>query len=93
MKPRRRQKPSRHSLREAQQLIGEVPGLTLIDCSTTGGSHVRIIARAADGTEKCFTHSNTSSDRRANLNMRALLRRFAREHTTTAGGDDPCPTK
>jgi hypothetical protein len=44
----------------------------------SASNHIKVRTRRADGGERLFVFSLTPSDRRADLNSLAMLRRFAR---------------
>lgn len=64
--------------RELRKQVGNC-GLHLESLNASGGSHLKLVVRRADGKVKTIFVSLTPSDNRAALNNRAILRRFARE--------------
>lgn len=67
---------TRARARELSKLVDEC-GLRLVEIVQTGGSHYKVIVERNDGVRRNIICSLTPSDRRAHLNNRALLRRFA----------------
>lgn len=66
--------------RELRKQVAEC-GLQLESMTTSGGTHIRLVVRRTDNRIKTVIVALTPSDRRADLNNRALLRRFAKEAT------------
>ena len=66
-----REKEVKDLVRKAQLCLACAP-------IRSGSNHVKVRTRRADGTERMFVFSLTPSDRRADLNGLAMLRRFAR---------------
>ena len=73
--------PLQRQVRSLRALVTNV-GLTCVDIHRTGTSHLAVRVKAANAVEQDFYFASTPSDHRAELNNRALLRRFARQHTT-----------
>lgn len=67
----------------------ESEGLQLVSRSISGGCHIRLRARAADGREEMFFLALSTSDRRSQNNFRSMLRRFARGHSTKTERKSP----
>jgi len=68
-------------VRSLRTLVTNI-GLTCVDIHRTGTSHLAVRVKAANAVEQDFYFASTPSDHRAELNNRALLRRFARQHAT-----------
>lgn len=64
-------------LRDLRRMV-EAEGLVLAETSRTGGDHLRLTVKRGDGVARDVIVGTTSSDRRADLNSRAELRRFAK---------------
>lgn len=67
-------------LRDLRRMV-EAEGLVLADTSRTGGDHLRLTVKRGDGVTRHVIMGITPSDRRADLNNRAELRRFAKGWT------------
>lgn len=66
------------STREARKLL-EAEGLVVLADEYSGGTHLRVHCRRADGAERFFMFPNTPSKQRWVSNKRAEVRRWARE--------------
>lgn len=65
-------------IREAQRTAEEV-GLTVLSAEISGGKHIRLRCRRADGAERFFMAPFSPSDTyRAEKNRRAEMRRWAK---------------
>ena len=74
-------KSAKSRVNDLRKLV-EGTGLKLLDCSISGGTHYRLVLERSDGEQTIFFASLSPSDRRAALNNRALMRRFANGTTT-----------
>jgi hypothetical protein len=64
--------------KELKSLI-ESCGLVVLNVDHTKSQHLKFRIKASDGREANFVTSNTPSCRRADMNNRSFLRRFAAE--------------
>jgi hypothetical protein len=70
-------KSNQSRVKETRKLI-ESCGLQIVEHTTSGGNHNRFKLQRADGKTFVFVSAVSASDVRAELNNRAILRRFAK---------------
>lgn len=70
--------------REIEALVSRC-GLTLADARVGGSGHIKARVRTSDGATQLVVFAATPSDRRADMNKEAMLRRIAQHREGRVG--------